>query len=155
MLVRSKEVKPNNPLVRDGRPPPLPDAEAQRHIAMRDGNKCCITGKAGTIWDPLLVVPILPAPSGWIADKSRVFDMLGAFFGAPYRDWWLSHASDPEQMPRYRSHWLVRKSAARAFAQGFVKLDRQQPSMIEMRWALTPYAWPRSLTSDFRNHSTE
>jgi hypothetical protein len=59
--------------------------------------------------------------------------MLGAFFTPPYRDWWLSYASDPERMPECYSHWLVRKSAARAFAQGFVKLDRRQPSMIEVR----------------------
>ena len=121
----------------------------------RDGNKCCITGKAGTIWDPLLVVPILPTPSGWTvkkvcecfsscnsglcreADESSVrphiFEMLGVFFSPPYRDWWLSYASNPERLQHHRSHWLVRKSAAGAFAHGLVKLDRRQPSMIEVR----------------------
>ncbi|KAK4150826.1 kinase-like domain-containing protein [Chaetomidium leptoderma] len=117
----------------NGRPPSPPDADTQKAIMRRDGNKCCITGKAGSIWDPLLVMPILPIPSGWIADKSRVFGMLGAFFSPPYRDWWLSYASDPEKLHHYRSHWLVQKSAARAFAQGFVQLDRRQPSMIEYK----------------------
>jgi hypothetical protein len=65
--------------------------------------------------------------------------MLGAFFGPPYRDWWLSYASEPERLSRYRSHWLVQRSAATAFAQGFVKLDRRMPSMIEMRWDTTKF----------------
>lgn len=28
-----------------------------------------MTGKAGTILDPLIVEPILPIPLGWLADK--------------------------------------------------------------------------------------
>ncbi len=90
--------------------------------------------------------------------------MLGAFFGPPYRDWWLSYASNPEQVPQYRSHWLVRKSATRAFAGGFVQLIRRQPSMIEVRgWRdleLLPYALTTAnstksfqLKSDLRSHS--
>jgi hypothetical protein len=59
--------------------------------------------------------------------------MIGAFFSPPYRDWWLSYATEPERLPCYCNHWLVQKSAAREFAQGFVKLDRQMPSMIEVR----------------------
>jgi hypothetical protein len=105
----------------------------QHDIMSRDGNQCCITGKPGTFWDPLLVVPILPIPSGWAADKPRIFDMLGAFFTPSYRDWWLSYARDPERMYRCYNHWLVRKSAAEAFAKGFLKLDRRLPSMIEVR----------------------
>ncbi|TVY25258.1 hypothetical protein LHYA1_G007005 [Lachnellula hyalina] len=37
----------------------------------------------------------------------------------------------PEDMSPYHNHWLVRKSAANAFAEGLVKLDRLQPSMVE------------------------
>jgi hypothetical protein len=59
--------------------------------------------------------------------------MLGAFFGTPYRNWWLDYASDPECMSSYSSHWLVRKTAAREFAQGRVRLDRLQGSMLEVR----------------------
>jgi hypothetical protein len=47
----------------------MPDAVTQTAIAKRDGDKCCITGKAGSFWDPLVVVPILPVPSRWIEDE--------------------------------------------------------------------------------------
>lgn len=57
--------------------------------------------------------------------------MLGAFFGPPYRDWWLSYIKDADFMSPFHNHWLVQKSAARSFAQGFVKLDRLQSSMVE------------------------
>ncbi|KAJ8502293.1 hypothetical protein ONZ51_g98 [Trametes cubensis] len=57
--------------------------------------------------------------------------MLGAFFGPRYRDWWLSYAGNPESMSHYCNHWLVRTSAAKAYARGLVKLDRMQPSMVE------------------------
>ncbi|KAH6856237.1 kinase-like domain-containing protein [Chaetomium sp. MPI-CAGE-AT-0009] len=100
-------------VTRNGRPRPPPDARTQRDVRRRDGNRCCITGKAGTFWDPLVVVPVLSIPSGWAADRPRIFDMLGAFFTPPYRDWWLS------------------QSAAEAFARGIVVLNRRLPSMIE------------------------
>ncbi|TVY13908.1 hypothetical protein LARI1_G009029 [Lachnellula arida] len=114
-----------------GRPPTVPDAATQAAITKRDGAKCCITGKAGYSSDPLVVVPILPVPSRWFEDEPRIFNMLGAFFTPSYRDWWLDYAQMPEDMSPYHNHWLVRKSAAYAFAQGFVKLDRLQPSMLE------------------------
>ncbi|KAI9062153.1 APH-domain-containing protein [Trametes sanguinea] len=60
--------------------------------------------------------------------------MLGAFFGEGYRDWWLSIAQYAEQLlPPYRNHWLVQKSAARAFSKGLIRLDRLQPSMVEYK----------------------
>ena len=58
--------------------------------------------------------------------------MLGAFFSPPYRDWWLSSIQNFEQILPYHNHWLVRRSAAKAFAHGLVKLDRLQPSMVEV-----------------------
>ena len=58
--------------------------------------------------------------------------MLGAFLSPSYRDWWLSYIKEPEFMPPLLNHWLVRKSAAKAFGQGLVKLDRLQPSMNEV-----------------------
>ncbi|KAL2754749.1 hypothetical protein ACRALDRAFT_1094268 [Sodiomyces alcalophilus JCM 7366] len=111
-------------------PPPL-DTETRQAIFKRDGGRCCITGKTGTFHDPLLTVPILPVPSGWTTDRVGINDMLGAFFGQPYLDWWLSYAREPEWMPRERSHWLVRRSAARAFERGLIRLDRLQASMVE------------------------
>jgi hypothetical protein len=58
--------------------------------------------------------------------------MLGAFFGPRYLDWWLSYAKNPNRMSPYNNHWLVRRSAANALARGLVRLDRRQPSMVEV-----------------------
>jgi hypothetical protein len=62
--------------------------------------------------------------------------MLGAFFTPSYRDWWLDYVQRPEDMSPYHNHWLVRKSAAHAFAHGLIKLQRLQPSMIEVSFQL-------------------
>ncbi|KAL2173890.1 uncharacterized protein P884DRAFT_316935 [Thermothelomyces heterothallicus CBS 202.75] len=113
--------------------PPPPDAAAQQSIFKRDANRCCVTGKAARLWDPLVVVPILPVPSGWSTDKPRIFDMLGAFFGPPYRDWWLSYAQNPDFTSPYSNHWLVRRSAHRAWSRGLVCLKRLQLSMVEFQ----------------------
>ncbi|KAL7627723.1 hypothetical protein AAE478_001918 [Parahypoxylon ruwenzoriense] len=118
-------------ITQNGCPPPRPRAIEQHAITRRDGGKCCVTGKVGTLRDPLIVAPVLPVPSGWATDKAGIIDMLGAFFGPPYRDWWLSYVRNPGGMKPYCNHWLVRKSAARAFALGLVKLHRLQPSMVE------------------------
>jgi hypothetical protein len=97
------------------------------------------------------VLPILPVPTGWNTDRvcfvrgqtpqradncpmqPRILDVLGAFFGPSYRDWWLSYAKDPEYVSPYHNHWLIRKSVAKPFAEGFVRLDRLLPSMVEVR----------------------
>ncbi|OTA98636.1 hypothetical protein M426DRAFT_17234 [Hypoxylon sp. CI-4A] len=121
-----------------GTPPPQPSIDVQHAIAKRDGGKCCVTGKAGTLFDPLIVAPILLVPSGWNTDKPDIIEMLGAFFGPPYRDWWLSYARNPEDMMSYFNHWLVRKSAVRAFALGLVRLDRLHPSMVEYEFQHVP-----------------
>lgn len=44
-----------------------------------DGSRCCITGKSGTLWDPLPVLPILAVPAGWVDNK--VGDM-GPYHGS-------------------------------------------------------------------------
>lgn len=90
--------------------------------------------RSSLLWDPLSVQPILPVPSGWLEeDRSRTFDMLTAFFGPGYRDWWLSYARDPSAYTclYFNNHWLVRQFASVAFSRGVVKLNRRQPSMIE------------------------
>ncbi|KAJ8122901.1 hypothetical protein ONZ43_g1018 [Nemania bipapillata] len=69
----------------------------------------------------------------WLFTKKRVFDMVGAFFGSAQRDWWLEYARNPRFVTPYGNHWLVRRSAARAFANGFVYLERLGSSMIEYR----------------------
>ena len=44
---------------------PPPNAEELSAIRRRDGDMCCITGKPGRLWDPLIVVPILKIPTRW------------------------------------------------------------------------------------------
>lgn len=119
---------------------------------------CCITGRPGSLWDPLEVAPILPIPTGWIKDEvggygklacppcyvyrptdlyqsylqPRIWDMLGAFFGPGYQDWWFSYIMRPDFTRHHKRHWLVRRSAADPFSRGFVRLDRRQTSTIEV-----------------------
>lgn len=122
-----------------GNPPPAPDHAIRQAIMRRDGARCCITGSSGRLWDPLIVEPILPVPSRWVEPtRPNVLDMLGAFFGRPYRDWWLDYSQNPGFTMPYYNHWLVKKSAARAFSRGVIKLDRLQPSMVEYEVLQTP-----------------
>ncbi|ROW01994.1 hypothetical protein VMCG_05522 [Cytospora schulzeri] len=117
-----------------GSPPPAPDPTERQAIIRRDGARCCITGSPGRLWDPLVIEPILPVPSGWInQDRPGISDMLGAFFSPAYRDWWLSYSRGPRYAytSTYHNHWLVTRSAAHAFSRGVIKLDRLQPSMVE------------------------
>jgi hypothetical protein len=51
------------------------DKDVQDTIRRRDGKRCCVTGKAGSLRDPLIVTPILPVPSGWTTDKVRSIDV--------------------------------------------------------------------------------
>lgn len=58
--------------------------------------------------------------------------MLTAFLTHAYFQWWLANAQDPGRINPYHNHWLVSKSAAQAFSDGAVKLERLQPSMVEV-----------------------
>ncbi|QPH04155.1 hypothetical protein C2857_000930 [Epichloe festucae Fl1] len=82
-------------------------------IRKRDRGKCCITGFGNSVWDPLVVVPLLPT-EGFQIDK-ELHELLGIFIGPSLLDWLLLKAAslNPQQ-----SHWLVRRSAAAALAQG-------------------------------------
>ena len=57
------------------RTPPPPDVQTQHEIRSRDGHRCCITGKRGSLWDPLVVVPISPVPTGWISEKVLILTL--------------------------------------------------------------------------------
>ncbi|KAG6322937.1 hypothetical protein E4U22_007730 [Claviceps purpurea] len=83
-------------------------------IRKRDRGKCCLTGLGHSVWDPLVVVPLLPTEAFRI-DK-ELHEVLGIFIGPSLLDWLLLKAASlsPEQ-----NHWLVRRSAAAALAQGF------------------------------------
>ncbi|KXJ87232.1 hypothetical protein Micbo1qcDRAFT_190271 [Microdochium bolleyi] len=109
---------------------PLRESD-RAEIARRDGHRCCITGNTGTSRDPLSVVPILVTPFGWNTEKRDIMEMLGAFFGPQYRDWWLTEVTRVGMLRPHQDHWLVQKSAAAAFAAGRVRLNRLQQSMIE------------------------
>ncbi|KAG6102612.1 hypothetical protein E4U30_003830 [Claviceps sp. LM220 group G6] len=90
-------------------------------IRKRDRGKCCLTGLGHSIWDPLVVVPLFPT-EGFQIDK-ELHELLGIFIGPSLLDWLLLKAASlsPEQ-----NHWLVRRSAAAALAQGFLHLAFQQ-----------------------------
>lgn len=121
-----------------GTTPPAPDSRTQAQIIRRDGNRCCITGKPGSLKDPLVVMPIILAPSRWLEAEPRVHEMLRAFFGPPYLDWWIAYTERLMRVDPIDGHWLVRRSAAEAYRIGVVKLYRLHPSMIEYRvaWCL-------------------
>ncbi|KAI1115430.1 hypothetical protein F5Y14DRAFT_460562 [Nemania sp. NC0429] len=114
-----------------GQAPPEIDASLRAEITLRDGGRDCITGKRGTLWDPLVVRPIIPVPSQWLTDDCQISAMLGVFFTESYRDWWLDHAREPHRMHPLRYHWLVRESSASIFSQGLIALHRNEPSTIE------------------------
>lgn len=60
--------------------------------------------------------------------------MLGAFFSPSYRDWWLAYIGDPSdyRISCYHNHWLVRKSAVKALADGTIRLQRLYPSLVQV-----------------------
>ena len=64
--------------------------------------------------------------------KTSIHDMQGTFLSPPYRDRWISCIRDPDRIVPFQNHWLVRQSAAKAFALELVKLDRLLPSMVEV-----------------------
>lgn len=72
--------------------------------------------------------------------------MLGAFFGPQYRDWWLFYIRSASRTGPYSNHWLIRQSVADVFARGFIRLDRLQPSLIEVNPISFFYYF---LTSDY------
>ncbi|KAF5668363.1 kinase-like domain-containing protein [Fusarium heterosporum] len=116
-----------------GKRPPRPDHFVQEQIVERDGNRCCITGKVASLREALTVAPILYIPIRWLDAEPSIVEMLRAFFGPPYLQWWLDCARTPERTNPYLSHWLVRSSVVEYFKRGLLTLDRLQPSMVEYR----------------------
>ncbi|KAG6169228.1 hypothetical protein E4U11_004562 [Claviceps purpurea] len=90
-------------------------------IRKRDCDKCCLTGLGHSVWDPLVVVPLL-LTEGFQIDK-ELHELLGIFIGPSLLDWLLLKAASlsPEQ-----NHWLVHRSAAAALAQGFFQFTFRQ-----------------------------
>ncbi|CVL01413.1 uncharacterized protein FPRN_11586 [Fusarium proliferatum] len=118
-----------------GKQPRAPTADEINAITKRDGGICCVTGKRGSLWDPVIVAPILPVPFPWLKQQnpSRVTELLEAFFGPQYFDWWRFYIDRAGIYSPYQTHWLVRRSVHEAFQRGVVKLIRLPSSMIEFR----------------------
>ncbi|EJT79777.1 hypothetical protein GGTG_04860 [Gaeumannomyces tritici R3-111a-1] len=114
--------------------PPPPDEKAEAVIRKRDAGRCCITGKTGSYGDPLVIVPVIPIPLLWetlVQQNPRIGQMLEAFFGAQLTSWFEWYLRGTHYMNPYHTHWLVRKSAADAFAQGFLALKKWPLSQVE------------------------
>ncbi|KAG8428737.1 hypothetical protein J3459_002474 [Metarhizium acridum] len=120
-----------NSITDEGLSPPQPNVDTIKAITRRDGYKCCVSGKSGGFWDPLIVVPILPIPYKWASADPRVLQMLNAFFGRPYLEWWRNCIERAGMISSYHNHWLVRKSVSEALKRGVVRLVRRPSSMIE------------------------
>ncbi|SPJ86881.1 uncharacterized protein FTOL_11906 [Fusarium torulosum] len=116
-----------------GTQPRAPSHDEINAITKRDGAVCCVTGKHGSPWDPVIVAPILPVPSGWLKAEPRITHLLLAFFGQQYFDWWRSFIDRADIYSPYHTHWLVRNSVHKALQRGIIKLRRLPSSMIEFR----------------------
>ena len=75
--------------------------------------------------------------------KPRILEMMAAFFGTEYCDWHLDNARRPEAKRPYRNHWLVRRSAAKVFAEGLVILKRRRDSMLVVSRCMPKPSCPR------------
>ncbi|KAF5973627.1 ubiquitin interaction domain-containing protein [Fusarium bulbicola] len=116
-----------------GKQPRAPSAKEINAITKRDGGLCCVTGKKGSLWDPVIVAPVLPVPSAWLKGEPRVAELLEVFFGPQYFDWWRFLIDRADIYSPYETHWLVRRSVHNAFQRGVVKLMRLPSSMVEFR----------------------
>ncbi|KAG6114301.1 hypothetical protein E4U13_003415 [Claviceps humidiphila] len=102
-------------------------------IRKRDRGRCCLTGLGYSIWDPLMVVPLLPTEASQI-DK-ELHELLGIFIGPSLLDWLLLKAASlsPEQ-----NHWLVRRSAAAALAQGYFQfMFRNDMNLTDLQYIVS------------------
>ncbi|KAG6113870.1 hypothetical protein E4U31_007640 [Claviceps sp. LM219 group G6] len=97
----------------DGSRHPSRDPTIISMIRKRDRGRCCLTGLGHSVWDPLMVVPLLPT-EGIQIDK-ELHELLSIFIGPSLLDWLLLKA---ESLSPEQNHWLVRRSAAAALAQG-------------------------------------
>ncbi|KAM5386124.1 hypothetical protein ACJA88_002274 [Fusarium oxysporum] len=59
-----------------GTQPRAPSSDEINAIIKRDGGICCVTGKQGSLWDPVIVAPILPVPAAWLKGEFRVEHVL-------------------------------------------------------------------------------
>lgn len=65
--------------------------------------------------------------------QKRILDLLVAFFGRRYFDWWYRFIDRIDTASPYHSHWLVRKSVHEALQRGMIRLLRMPTTMIEVK----------------------
>ncbi|TXB95907.1 hypothetical protein FocTR4_00016280 [Fusarium oxysporum f. sp. cubense] len=118
--------QPHALAVISGTHPRAPSSDKINAINKRYGGICCVTGKQGSLWDPVIVAPILPVPSAW---PKR--ELLEASFGPQYFDWWRFFIHRAETYSSYQTHWLIRKSVHKALQRGIVRLIRLPSSIVE------------------------
>ncbi|EMT67371.1 hypothetical protein FOC4_g10005460 [Fusarium odoratissimum] len=116
--------QPHALAVISGTHPRAPSSDKINAINKRYGGICCVTGKQGSLWDPVIVAPILPVPSAW--PKREVTS-----FGPQYFDWWRFFIHRAETYSSYQTHWLIRKSVHKALQRGIVRLIRLPSSIVE------------------------
>ncbi|CAJ2508897.1 Uu.00g139230.m01.CDS01 [Anthostomella pinea] len=97
---------------------PIRDRDLVDKITRRD-RTCRLTGLRGTFLDPLIVVPIFPILDNPLREPLR--ELLCAFLSPTLRDW-VAASSSAEFQHSPGNLWLLRKSAAAAFAQGYYEL---------------------------------
>ncbi|KAG7428148.1 hypothetical protein NW761_006668 [Fusarium oxysporum] len=66
MTPPSPDVRKALDSVISGTQPRAPSADKINVITKGDGGICSVTGKQGTLWDPVIVAPILPVPAAWL-----------------------------------------------------------------------------------------
>ncbi|KAG6053466.1 hypothetical protein E4U32_007540 [Claviceps aff. humidiphila group G2b] len=98
----------------DGSRHPSRDPAVISTITKRDRSRCCLTGLGHSVWDPLIVVPLLPTEG--IPIDNELHELLAIFIGPSLLDWLSFGAAS---LSPAQNHWLVRRSAAAALAQGF------------------------------------
>lgn len=79
------DVTLTSPVTLNATPPPQPSASTTKEITRRDGQRCCVSGGAGSLLDPLIVGPILCVPRGWLTEK--VICLLASFDESSKRLW--------------------------------------------------------------------
>ncbi|KAK2123830.1 hypothetical protein NOF04DRAFT_1373293 [Fusarium oxysporum II5] len=123
--------QPHALAVISGTHPRAPSSDKINAINKRYGGICCVTGKQGSLWDPVIVAPILPVPSAWPKREPRIIQLLEASFGPQYFDWWRFFIHRAETYSSYQTHWLIRKSVHKALQRGIVRLIRLPSSIVE------------------------
>lgn len=103
------------------------DRRVVAEVRRRDNNKCCLTGRPSSFRDALVVVPILPVQLDFRLQTAH--ELLEAFLTPDLKDWLISDERKAAQ-DGHENHWLLCRSAASAFTQGYFKLSFRKKSKV-------------------------